>query len=472
MVSRPHTIKQSLTGRDVPPISENKTAPDHPARLVAYLTTNGKALPPTEELIGFLKQRLPDYMIPSAFVPVNEIPRTPNGKIDRAALAGLAPATEEKTPRKTSTSDPLEQALTALWSDVLQTEAIGPNDDFFEHGGHSLIAMRLFANIRKEFGTALPLATLFATPTIRLMAQLLRRLPKTDTLRAPLVAIQPNGARRPVFLIHGVGGDVLCFQLLARHLGEDQPFYGLQAKGIDNRDNPDTTVEQMASRYIKAIRVVSPEGPYILGGFSSGGTIAFEMARQLRDAGRQVDHLIILENMPPNVVNAPPIWHPRAWLRIAQNIPFWVYEDLLHSHPLKTWRRSISKLRLIGDRLRRGPGQRTAHLAGADIKDFLGISNVSDHHHHFLQTHYRALLAYTPKPMDIRMTLFRSHTRPLLSRTDSDLGWTQVGTRGVDVRVLPGSHDSMLRLPHVRQLATQLNQLFLSEKINPRPQRT
>ena len=432
-------------------------------RLVAYVRTNGQPLPDMRELRALLRERLPEYMIPAVIVAVPSIPRTPNGKVDRKALIAAAPAQPAPAePAAAKGPDKLEKHLLNLWAEVLGVEGIGPDDNFFELGGHSLIAMRLFSNIRETFGTRLPLATLFESPTVREMARLLRRQPETDTLRSPLVAVQPKGTRKPVFFVHGVGGEVLCFRQLAASLGNDQPFYGLQAKGIDIRDTPDTDVKVMAKRYIKAMRVVDPDGPYQLGGFSSGGTIAYEMARQLVESGKSVSRLIILENAPPNIDNTPPLLRPVSLWRVVRNLPLWIYDDLMQTDPMHALRRLRGRARITRDlwRSKRTKGKNTVHLAEADAQDFLGVTNLSDHRRNFLDTHYQALIDYTPPAMDIPLSLFISRTRPLLYRGGRDLGWSQVAKGGVDVTVLPGAHDSMLKEPHVQVLAKRIRRLL------------
>src|SRR5207302_514527 len=172
---------------------------------------------------------------------------------------------------------PLEKLLLPIWRDVLATN-IGVHDNFFECGGHSLLAVRLFAQIEKPLGQSLPLATLFQAPTV---AQLAVILEDRSTQRwTSLVPIQTGGDRPPFFCVHGLGGNVLEFHDLARHLGSEQPFYGLQSRGLTGTQPLQTNIREMAADYLKEIRQLQTEGPYYIGGRSLGGTIAFEMACQ------------------------------------------------------------------------------------------------------------------------------------------------------------------------------------------------
>src|SRR5439155_12408102 len=174
--------------------------------------------------------------------------------------------------------------------------ALGIHDNFFELGGHSLIAVPLFAQIEKQFGKRLPLATLFRAPTV---ADLAAAIESTCTdEQSSLVPIQPNGSRPPFFCVHAIGGNVLEYYDLARHLPSDQPFYSLQSRGLHGKEAPHERIDAMAAHYIKELRELQPNGPYFLGGRSLGGIIAYEMACQLRAQGHEVGLLALLDSYP------------------------------------------------------------------------------------------------------------------------------------------------------------------------------
>ncbi|MDX6577959.1 MAG: hypothetical protein QOE96_3912, partial [Blastocatellia bacterium] len=263
--------------------------------LAAYLVPRPGLTPSIDEVREFLKDKLPDHMVPSMFSVLESLPLSPTGKVDRRALP---PAKGLDTTRSFAPpTDELELKLSKIWERVLGIRSIGINDNFFELGGHSLLAVRLFAQIEKAFGRNLPLATLFQAPTVKQLARMLRE-EGWPASWSSLVMIQGGGRRTPFFCVHAAGGNVLEYHDLARLLGSDQPFYGLQARGLNGKEEPHTGIREMAAHYLKEMRDVQPEGPYQLGGRSSGGTIAFEMACQLGAEGQQVSLLALLDTYP------------------------------------------------------------------------------------------------------------------------------------------------------------------------------
>ncbi|QFS52514.1 type I polyketide synthase [Nostoc sphaeroides] len=194
--------------------------------------------------------------------------------------------------------DDLERNIAKIWQDLLGIEKVGIYDNFFEIGGHSLLAVNLLAEIQKLHGQKLPLSTFIERGTIDYLAQILRQQSVTSSW-SPLVEIQKYGDKTPFFCIHPIGGNVLCYVELARCLGTNQPFYGLQAPGLDGETKPLTQIEEMAAYYLEALRVVQPHGPYFLGGWSFGGIVAFEMAQQLQQKGQQVAQLILIDSWAP-----------------------------------------------------------------------------------------------------------------------------------------------------------------------------
>jgi amino acid adenylation domain-containing protein len=265
-------------------------------RLVAYIVLNQEQTLPIGELRSFLKENLPDYMVPSAFVMLDALPLTPNGKVDRRALP--VPDQVRRDPEKdfVPPRDELEYQLTRIWEKILDTQPIGVNDDFFELGGNSLAAAQVFAKLEKNLGVKLPLATLFQAPTIEQLSNILSK-EGWKASWSSLVAIQSRGSKPPLFLVHAAGGNVLMYRELALHLGPDQPLYGLQAQGLDGRQPFITRVEEMASHYIEAIKTVQGKGPYFLGGYCLGGTIALEMAQQLHAKNDKVALLALFETL-------------------------------------------------------------------------------------------------------------------------------------------------------------------------------
>jgi amino acid adenylation domain-containing protein len=267
-------------------------------RLVAYLVASGSAAPSTSELRRGLARTLPDYMIPSAFVTLPALPLTPNGKVDRKTLPD-APSDRPDLERVyVAPRDSIESRIAAIWEEVLGIRPIGIRDNIFELGVDSLIAARLFVQIEKKFSRKLPPAPLFAAPTIELLAEHVRERKGTGRLTS-LVAIQPKGKRPPLFCVHGGAGTIIHLNELARLLEPDQPFYGLQSKGLYGRVAPLSTVEEMAAHYIQEIRSLFPEGPYSLSAYCFGGVVALEMAHQLQAAGQEVATIVLINTPEP-----------------------------------------------------------------------------------------------------------------------------------------------------------------------------
>ena len=248
-------------------------------RLIAYFVPDRKRAPKSDQLRKYLSAHLPDYMVPSAFVQLESLPLTRNGKLDARALPAPDRARPALAKKYASPRDAIELELTKIWESVLDVEPIGIEDHFFDLGGHSLLAVRVAARVEKAFGKNLPLAAIFQAPTVEKLATLIRDSHRgDDTLpRTSVVEIQPKGARPPFFLVHGAGGGMFWgYTNLARRLDPDQPVFGFGSRGL--RGDPEfDTIEGMAAQYVKDLRIVRPAGPYI------SWRILFRRQRRLRD---------------------------------------------------------------------------------------------------------------------------------------------------------------------------------------------
>jgi thioesterase domain-containing protein len=267
--------------------------------LVAYVTPRPSEEMPSEgEVREHLAERLPAYMVPSAFVCLASLPRTTSGKIDRSALPAPAHAVGPSDGSFVAPQTPLEEALCAIMGALVGRAGVGVHEDFFSIGGHSLLAVSLVSAIETRLGRRLPLAALYANRTVEQLARLLAPAP-SETLghhgeSGCLVSLRRSGHRPPLFLVHPVGGTVLCYDALTRRLTEEQPVYALQAAAFVGETSP-SSVEEMATRYLIEIRRAQPAGPYRLGGWSMGGMVAWEMSRQLAAAGESVERLVLLD---------------------------------------------------------------------------------------------------------------------------------------------------------------------------------
>ena len=206
-------------------------------------------------------------------------------------------ASNSVTTSSPISADKVTKQLVRIWQELLRVESIRPDQNYFDLGGDSVLAVQLFAQIERAFKVKLPLATLFDAPTIEELAAVLRReAPGSDW--SSVVAIQTAaGSRPPLFCVHGAGGNVLIYRDLSRHLGSDQPFYGLQSQGLDGQQPLLTRIEEMAARYVQDIQMVQPRGPYYLGGYCMGGTVAFEIAQQLATKGERVAMVALFDTV-------------------------------------------------------------------------------------------------------------------------------------------------------------------------------
>jgi aspartate racemase len=401
--------------------------------LVAYFVPAKEPAPTSSELREFLKERLPDYMLPSSFVKLETMPLTPNGKVDRRSLPAPSASDTADTQGLTAPKDALESQLVRIWESILGKSPIGVRQSFFDLGGHSLLAVRLMHRLEQAFGKRMPITVLFQAPTIEHMADLLRTKGWAPSWSS-LVPIQPLGTKRPLFLIHGAGGTVIVYRELARNLGNDQPVYGLQAQGLDGKQSCLTRVEDMAAHYLEAIRTIQPQGPYLLGGLSFGGTVAFEMARQLQAKGEQVALLALLDTFPGKYEPATSLLLKLGKMPAREQFD---YIQRKTGQYARNWKRRMDRMFLPQalKNVRRG-----IHEAGT---------------------------RYSPTPYSGDITLFRASEKSLRGVNDEFAGWRELATGDLEVVEIPGGHVSMLAEPQVRTLAQQLKARLESAQAEP-----
>ncbi len=419
------------------------------AQLVAYVIAD--RADDQNALLGdlrtFLGERLPEYMVPSGWMALERWPLTPSGKVDRRALP--APDALHTTGGSyVAPRDTLELRLAQIWADVLGLPAVGIRDSFFALGGHSLLVVRLMSQVQQHLGQKVPLATLFQEPTIEHLARVLRS--STPTSATPLVALQPAGLRPPFFAVHPGAGSVLSYMELARLLGPDQPFYGFQSAGLDGAQEPAESVDAMADAYVAALLAEQPTGPYMLGGWSFGGLVAYEMARRLTAQGHEIALLALIDSWAPQAEPATP---PDDAAMIA-----WFASDLSRTFgaPIPIDADTFSALpqeAQLGYVLEqaRAAGVLPPDISEADIARYLAVFRANLH----------AMYTHPRRPYTGRITLFRAGDRPL-NEAGPTLGWEGLAEGGVDVQVIPGDHYGIVRQPHVATLATQLHNALTS----------
>lgn len=435
--------------REVAVVAYEHTPGDR--RLVAFAAVAGDD-PGLADLHRHAADHLPGSMLPSRILLRKDLPRTASGKVDRErlvheaheragdarhAVPGSGWPREPVAPR-----DAVELRLVQLWEGLFPGCPVGVTDDFFDLGGHSLLAMRATARIRAAFGADLPVSSLIAERTIERLACLLRAQSRPDS---PLVSVQPRGDERPFVWVHPVSGTVFCYVELARALGAARPFSAFEAVGLRAGEEPHRRVEDMAADYVAALREAQVTGPYLLGGWSMGGMIAFEMARQLEAAGERVAFLALLDTHPRPTAAGPE--HPdqgallRSFVRDLGLSP-----DQLTVSAGDFWQLDTD-------------AQLTCVLEQARATGLLppGMDVPGLRRHLRVFTHnLQATPAYVPGPYEGRLTLLDARERNGGSTGDSGAAWEELAGGGVTRYVVAGDHYTMLRPPHVEALADRL----------------
>jgi thioesterase domain-containing protein/acyl carrier protein len=431
-------------------------------RLVGYVTAQAGEKLDLPELRRKLSERLPEYMVPGVVLELERLPVTANGKLDRKALpaptAECGPGAGYAAPRTE-----LQALLCRIWREVLQVERVGIEDNFFELGGHSLLAVQLAAELRRVTGADLPGHIVLQAPTVAKLAQAIA--PETANLpnRSPLIVpIQANGSRPPLFFVHPSGGGVSSYSALARELGPDQPFYGVQAPEVAslNGDAPVCeSMEELAAYYVAAIRMAQPEPPYFLGGWSYGGVVGYEMALQLEDAGAAACVALV-----------------DTWPRAANTAPEADECAILHAFAQEVAAAAGRPFPMAYDELRQvEPADRTAYLV-ARLESARMLARDSGlqlvrQYSQAQKTRDRIFRQYRAKPFGGRLALFRvfdvgDAVRSVAAANDADAedlakpayGWEDIVGAPIEIELLPGVHSTVVFEPHVQVLAARLRQ--------------
>jgi amino acid adenylation domain-containing protein len=418
-------------------------------RLVAYLVTDD-AFAGDDALRGRLRDTLPDYMLPAALVHLGSMPLTPNGKVDRNALP--QPEVSTLGRQYLAPRDARERKLCEIWARALGAEQIGRSDDFFERGGHSLLAVKLSNEVERAFGVKLPLATLFECPTVEAFAARLSALATSldgDAGWTTVVPIQPNGARPPFFCVAGVGGNPMNLRYLAAELGRDQPFYGLQMRGVDGQRAPHDSVEAMAEEFLVDLRAVQPRGPYFLGGYSFGGLAALEVAHRLRALGESVGLVVLFDTMNPSV-------------------PGWTLKERASAHLSNLRERGPSYFadRVLA-RLRAAVVRRSRNLRAqlARIDQFVYRNEA------VWVASERAMASYQPKPYDGRVLLLQADSRLTAGdgiglRPHETNGWGELLPQ-IEIVGIPSSHEDVVSEQAAPLAAEAITQTLAAARSEP-----
>jgi acyl transferase domain-containing protein/thioesterase domain-containing protein/aryl carrier-like protein len=360
----------------------------------------------------------------------------------------------------------LEQKLVNIWQDFLGIQQVGIYDDYFELGGDSLLAVQLISQLRTNLKIELSTKNLIETPTIAGLATLIEKTQTNSNLvhQAPeltklshLVTIRGTGNKQPLFCVHPIGGNVFCYKKLAHYLGTEQPFYALQAKGLDG-NQPFTQIQQMAAEYIKALQTIQPQGTYLLGGWSFGGIVAFEMAQQLQQQGQEVALLALIDS------SAPKYNYQLAQFDDADLLT-WFATDLGIDigKDIATWSQHLRQLK---------PEEQLQYILNqAQQASILPATATIEYIRPLIQvfkSNLQALGSYVPQVYSQQIDLFTASeafplfatekftTEDSVKQQDDTLGWAELSSIPIEVHKIPGNHYTIMGEPHVNVLAAQL----------------
>lgn len=414
-------------------------------KLIAYLVPAQNATISVPDFRSWAALQLPAWMVPSHFVCLDGLPLTPNGKIDYSALS--SPDAAELKPNLSGSREltETEQRLATLWGEVLGTSDPAPNDDFFARGGTSLQGLKLFSAIQREFDIALPLSNLFRASMLQTLATLIdeaRNKPLTRT-ESPLVCAQPFGDAPPLFCIHGGDGGALFYNKLFKQLGSQRPIYTLEAPALIDPRIPVIfqSMEQTASNYMEMILEVHTSGPCVLVGYSFGGLVAWEIARQMVAAGHEAPIVILLDTCNPTA---------------------YVQRLSLMERSAAIWKNQTNKPiidRLVGFTKRIGLGLKNASRLDrtkAEASQLLSEGKSSQdpltRQEQILQVHTLSMASYVPGPFPGFAILLRTDSPDDKFSLPEDYGWSSLAY-SLDIRYVTGEHLLLFDEPYVNIMA-------------------
>ena len=415
--------------------------------LIAFIETDSEIANEHDQIKAWrneLAAQLPYYMVPNDFNILEKLPTTLSGKIDRKALLNYK---SNKIAEYTAPRNETETIVETIWKESLNRNKIDIFSNFFEIGGHSLIAVRVMNKIEQQTGKKLPLSALFEHSTIEQLAKLIDA--DIEIYSEFLVPIKPNGTKPPLFMVHGAGLNILNFKHVITHFDDDQPVYGIQGIGPNGFDNWFESIEEMAARYIESILEINPKGPYALAGFSFGGVVALEMARQLEKQGKKVSIIALLDSYVDSSYYYAPYWQKKL-LRIY-DVNYRRFDYLIEM--LTSWeafkKRSQAKKEHIVKKYFGKKGILTEQEA-LTIEEFKVANDMVN----------RIVDRYHLKPQNFEVDLFRAQDDLEYKIDSTHMGWKKAATKGVNIHNVPGNHLSIVDPPNDKFLAVMIQDLL------------
>lgn len=392
-----------------------------------------------------LADLLPEYMMPYDFVAMDRFPLTKSGKIDRKALPDPKNHLLKRVDSQyVAPRNPTEAFIAKIWERVLGLDLVSVTSDFFELGGYSLIAVKVMLAIEKETGKRLPIGSFFENSTIEKLSKLIRK-DTNDTKWTRLVPIKPTGTKPPLYIVHGAGLEVMVFQRLVKFVDPEQPIYGLQAKGVDGKETPSETIEEVAADYIAEILQHNPDGPYAIAGYSSGGIVAFEMTKQLHKAGKEVFFLGLFDSYAYS--NAYKILHGEAAIA-SYLLRKWLFMGILLFRNPKVY--IMDKFYYL-----RGILYSAYKKVFPEARLF---EEPSEYLKNVQTVHLSAHKRYKMEPYHCHAHLFRAEIKTVYSPNFKSNAWEPFLLDGLAIHEIPGHHLSVFEPPGVQILGKKLQE--------------
>lgn len=421
-------------------------------QLVAYIIPSNITADHTEDIQQWKKkiqQCVPDFMVPHEYVVMPAFPLLPNGKVNRKELPkpGRRPHMPVDTNGERNTG--IEKMIARIWAEVLDMDEVGVDENFFDLGGHSLIAVQIMARLERATGKRLPIAALFEAPTVRQLSYYLES-GDIPSLWEALVPIKPHGSKPPLYIVHGDGLNVMVFNSIPKYMDADQPLFGLQPKGLNGVDMPDESMEEIAAYYIAGILEHNPHGPYFLAGYSFGGIVAFEMAKQLEAKGHKVKLLAMFDTNVGNIQYAGPFMQ-----RLLKKIGLQLPKLLFIANSLVKYPRNVIEYQwFVAKR------KWQSLLAKTGIGTTAETDQVPLHERQIIEKHLSAYKNYRMTPYAGKIDLFRVQQRVYFLDDPVYLGWKRMAKSGVAIHQVPGDHRTFLLPPNDKVFAEMLQSVI------------
>lgn len=423
--------------------------------LVAFIVVDYEITSELEEIRLWrneLASQLPNFMVPHIFHVLEKMPRTLNDKIDRVALLEYK-STSDNIEEYTAPRSNEEKLVAAIWQEILKIERIDIFSNFFEMGGHSIMAVNVMIKIEKETGIRIPLSALFQHSTVEKFAKLLNIENEISTDH--LVPIKPNGSKTPLFMIHGAGLNILNFANVIHHFDDDQPIYGFQGIGPNGYENWFESIEAMAACYIDSMLKVNPKGPYAIAGFSFGGVVAFEMARQLKEQGKTVSIIALLDTYVDSS---------------------YYYASHRQKKVLRYYDRTYKRLNYLMEMLTSWKSLKFRVGSKKDyiLKKYFGLNNTMTEQEAIALDQFKEAAGmvgkivdrYHLKPQDLEVDLFRAKDDENFKLDPTHLGWKKIALKGVKIHTITGNHLGIVAPPNDKVLAKMIQNILDKKHAN------